>query len=475
MEAAALTPVDWMVVIHHELLLFAGLFFLLGTLDELAIDILYALGRVSGRIRTPRIARERVEGQALGGRAAVIVPAWQEHAVIGATLRHMLRAWPQSDLRIYIGCYANDPATIAAASRAARGQGRVRIVVHSTPGPTTKADCMNNLYRAIEEDELREGIAYSMVVIHDAEDMVDPAALPLFDAGLASAELMQIPVMPVPQGASRWVAGHYMDEFAESHGKAMVVRDWLGTGFPSAGVGCAVARDRLAMLDAQNGGTGPFDAGSLTEDYELGLRIAQDGARTAFLRVRGEEGHLVATRAFFPDRLETAVRQKSRWVCGIALQGWDRLGWTGSPLDGWMRLRDRRGPLAALVLFVAYLLLLLTGALMIAESLGLARYPVLTPVTEWLLLANAASLLWRAAFRAAFTAMEHGWAEGARAILRIPVGNIIAIMAARRAVVQYLASLRGSMVRWDKTEHYGHPSIEQTSIGQPPARQQGAA
>ncbi|MEL7729051.1 glycosyl transferase family protein [Citromicrobium bathyomarinum] len=466
MEAAALTPVDWMVVIHHELFLFAGLFFLLGTLDELAIDILYAVGRLRGQIRTPRIARDCVEGRALGGRAAVIVPAWQEHDVIGATLRHMLRAWPQSELRIYVGCYANDPTTIAAATRAARGHERVRIVVHSAIGPTTKADCMNSLYRAIQQDERREGIDYAMVVIHDAEDMVDPAALPLFDAGLASAELLQIPVLPMPQAGSRWVAGHYMDEFAEAHGKAMVVRDWLGTGFPSAGVGCAIARGRLAKLDAQNGGTGPFDAGSLTEDYELGLKVAQDGGRTAFLRVRGEEGHLVATRAFFPHRLDTAVRQKSRWVCGIALQGWDRLGWTGSPLDGWMRLRDRRGPLAALVLFVAYLLLLLTGALMLAESLGAARSPGLTPVTEMLLLANAASLLWRALFRAGFTAMEHGWAEGGRSILRLPVSNIIAIMAARRAVVQYLASLRGSMVQWDKTEHHGHPSVGHQPVGQ---------
>lgn len=461
MVAAALSPVDWLVVIHHELLLFASLFFLLGTLDELAIDTLYLIGRVRGKIVTPRIVRHDVEGQALGGPVAVIVPAWRESDVIGPTMRHMLAVWPQAQLRLYVGCYANDPETISAASRAARGHARVRIVVHGVRGPTTKADCMNRLYRAIEQDELREGQAYRMVVIHDAEDMVDPAALPLFDATLAQADLIQLPVLPAPQSGSRWISGHYMDEFAEAHGKAMVVRDWLRAGFPSAGVGCAIARAQLRDLDIRADGRGPFDAESLTEDYELGLKIFETGGTGTFLRVRGDDGALVATRAYFPQRLETAVRQKTRWVCGIALQGWDRMGWSGRPLDGWMRLRDRRGPLAALVLFVAYLLIVLSGGLLVAQSLGVDMSGALTPLIQALLLANGASLVWRALWRAAFTSREYGLGEGLRSVARIPVGNVIAIMAGRRAVAQYVGSLRGAILRWDKTEHRGHPSIPQ--------------
>jgi adsorption protein B len=53
-----------------------------------------------------------------------------------------------------------------------------------------------------------------------------------------------------------------------------------------------------------------------------------------------------------------AVRQKTRWIHGIALQSWDRMGWMGRPVDVWMALRDRRGPLVALVLGAAYALLL---------------------------------------------------------------------------------------------------------------------
>lgn len=213
------------------------------------------------------------------------------------------------------------------------------------------------------------------------------------------------------------------------------------------------------MLDANARGSGPFDRDSLTEDYELGLKVAETGGTSAFLRLRGDDGRLVATRAFFPSRLQTAVRQKTRWICGIALQGWDRMGWTNNPLDVWMRLRDRRGPLTALVLFIAYLLIVLSGILFAADALGLGRPPVLTPLTEALLLANAASLIWRALWRGVFTACEYGAGEGARAILRIPLSNFVSIMAARRAVALYVGSLRGSILRWDKTEHRGHPSI----------------
>ena len=96
----------------------------------------------------------------------------------------------------------------------------------------------------------------------------------------------------------------------------------------------------------------PFAPECLTEDYELGLGIAALGGRSRFVRCRGANGRLVATRACFPDTLEGALRQKTRWVHGIAFQSWDRLGWRARPMDMWMRMRDRRGPLVALVLWL---------------------------------------------------------------------------------------------------------------------------
>src|SRR3546814_12027645 len=83
--------------------------------------------------------------------------------------------------------------------------------------------------------------------------------------------------------------------------------------------------------------------------------------------MRDDAGDLVCTREYFPATLTAAVRQKARWMTGIALAGWDRLGWQGSLAERWMRFRDRRGPLAAVILCCAYAAILLFGVTEIAR------------------------------------------------------------------------------------------------------------
>lgn len=272
---------------------------------------------------------------------------------------------------------------------------------------------------------------------------------------------MQLPVEPLVQRHGGWLArqlsSHYCDEFAEAHGKAMVVRDWFGVGLPGAGVGCAVSRAALDRLSKTRGDGLPFASDSLTEDYEMGLAIAANGGRCRFVRVRGEDGRLIATRALFPDRFDTVVRQKSRWVLGIALQGWDRVGWSGGMIERWMRARDRRGPLTALVLMAGYLLVALTALGGVALLAGCYEPVRLTPLLKALLIANALALVWRVAARFVFTTREYGIAQGVQAVLRLPLANVIAIIAGRRAVFAYGRTLLGSAVLWDKTDHQVHP------------------
>jgi adsorption protein B len=458
MELGDWSLLEWLALIEHELLLFAGFFFLLGALDELAIDVTWGWLRLTGRARSWRIDRAEGRSRPLAGQVAVMIPAWLEHEVITATIAYTLRAWPQEALRIYVGCYRNDPSTAEAILRGTDHDPRMRLVVHDREGPTTKADCLNRLYSAMEQDEQRSGSAFRLVVLHDAEDMVDPAALALLDAAVEEAEFIQLPVLPEPQRQSRWVGSHYCEEFAEAHGKAMVVREALSAGLPAAGVGCAFSRDMLRRIAEESGGIGPFSVDSLTEDYELGLRIKAHGGRSRFLRVRGDDGKLVATRACFPPRLDQSVQQKGRWIHGIALQGWDRLGWGGSLGETWMRLRDRRGPLSAVVLFAGYLLLVIGSVLWTADAMGLERPWPYDPLVEWLIAANAVSFAWRAAARYAFTAHEYGSIEGLRAILRIPLANIITVMAGRRALFAYARTLMGGQPKWDKTFHHAHPT-----------------
>jgi adsorption protein B len=386
------------------------------------------------------------------GRLAIFVPAWDEAAVIGPMLAHAEAAFGAADYRLYVGCYPNDPATIAAV-RAAAGP-RVRLVVGPAPGPTSKADCLNRLWERMRADEARSGIAIKAVVLHDAEDVVHSAELPLFDALVERFDLVQLPVLPLIDPRSRFVAGHYIDEFCEAHGKELVVRQAIGASLPLAGVGCAIGRDALAALAAADGA--PFDPASLTEDYELGLRLAAAGRSAAFVRLPAGPGlAAVATREYFPATLAAAVAQKSRWMAGIALAGWDRLGWRGGLAERWMRLRDRQSLLAALVLASAYLALVLWAGLRLSGH----RLQPFAPLLSLLIAGNSALLLWRLGMRFGFVAGGYGWREGLRALPRAVTGNVIAMMAARRALGRYLRLRRTGRMEWEKTRHAFPPQV----------------
>ena len=456
----AWTALDWLLLVERELLAFAAFWFCVGLLDELAIDFAWLWLKLTGKARTPRLP-VGYGAEPLSGAAAVLIPAFRESQVIGATISHMLAAWPQRDLTIYVGCYRNDAATLAAAMTAASADPRVRLVTLAAAGPTTKADCLNRLYRAMATDEARLVRRFATIVLHDAEDMVHPCALQAIDAALLLRDFVQLPVRPEQQEHSRWIAGHYSDEFAESHAKGLVVRGALGGALPAAGVGCGFSRAALGDLAARraaDGEAGPFAPECLTEDYELGLVMSNEGRGSAFLRLRDDAGALVATRSYFPNRLDAAVRQKTRWVHGIAFQGWDRMGWSLHPVDIWMALRDRRGPLTALVLASAYVLLALDAVLLVLRGMGKVDVLPLSEPLRWMLLASFAGFVWRAASRALFTTREYGWREGCWSVLRIPIANIIAIMAGRRAMVAYFRSLQDGTVVWDKTVHDAHPA-----------------
>jgi len=220
---------------------------------------------------------------------------------------------------------------------------------------------------------------------------------------------------------------------------------------PLAGVGCAIERKAIDRIAATHDGQ-PFAATSLTEDYELGLRLGALGLKTMFVRLPATPGSraVVASRGHFPADLNAAVRQKARWLGGIALAGWDRLGWSGGIGERWMRLRDRRGPLAALLLVAGYVALVLWLQIELAAALGAPVRFEASPLLASLLTLNAWLFGWRMVMRFAFTTTAYGLGEGLRSIPRVIVGNVIAILAARRALALHEA---GGPRTWDKTSH----------------------
>lgn len=433
--------------VARELMLFAAVGLLIGGLDDLIVDLCFFWVRLSRPRQRLTVAALPVASPT---RFAIFVPAWDEAAVIGAMLTTALARLGEATYRIYVGVYPNDPATATIVESI--DDARVTVVVNPRPGPTTKADNLNALWRALQQD--RDWPA-DAVILHDAEDVAHPDELRVFAALLAEHDVVQLPVLPIVTSGSRFVSGHYADEFAEAHTRSLIVRTALGAGLPLAGTGCAIAVARLEAVASERGGV-PFTADSLTEDYELGLHLADGGVRGCFARVTERQGGpVVAVRAIFPGTMDAAVRQKARWMAGIALAGWDRTGWS-RPLavgDHWMRFRDRRAPLAIVVLATAYAASMMWGCgagVHWLIGVDAAPYPgwMLT-----LLAINSGLLGWRLLMRMMFTGRSYGWREALLSAPRFGVGNVVALLAAPRALVLYVRLLGGSPPVWDKTTH----------------------
>ena len=439
--------------IAAELALFAGVGFLVFGANDVLVDLIYFLRRGWRKIAVySRYRRAFASFYVFNkdpGFIAVLLPAWDEAAVIASMLKATIERLDYDRYRIFVGHYRNDPATKAAIVGV--DDERIEAVQVEADGPTTKADCLNHLYDALLSYELEHEVTAKAIVLHDAEDVVHRYELRIFDGLIDRAAVIQLPVLPLIDAHSRWVGGHYCDEFAEAHIKELVVRETVGAAIPLAGVGCAIARKPLAELAAMQDGK-PFVGNSMTEDYELGLKLGALGHKTMFVRIPARPGErgVVATRGHFPASLDAAVRQKARWLGGIALSGWDRLGWDGGIGEHWMRMRDRRGPLAALLILAAYLAALLWSQLWIAEALGAPVHARMDATLSMLMMINAGLLGWRILMRACFTTSAYGLGEGLLSIPRLIVGNVIAMLAAARAVSVHLG---GGAKRWDKTRH----------------------
>lgn len=437
-------------------MMFALVGLLIGGADDFLMDMLFLARHVWRRLFIYR-RHARMTGATLPpadqpGTIAIFVPAWQEAEVIGPMLRACLRNWREGDFLLFVGTYPNDPDTIREVAGVAREDARVRLVILPHPGGTTKADCLNHLWRALLNEEKATGQRFKGIALHDAEDVVHADEIRLFDRMIERFDMVQLPVRPLLSPRSRWIAGHYADEFAEAHGKTLILREAMGAAVPSAGVGCCFARDRLESIARERDGI-PFDPASLTEDYEIGLRIREQQGRTVFIAMPDARGDLICTQEHFPETLEDATRQKARWFVGIALAGWDRMGWHGSLRERWMRLHDRRALLSALVVLVAYCAVAGAILLLAAGLFGIAPPYAPSPLMALGLTVTLWLMAWRLLSRACWTAQIYGWRQGLLSIPRTFVANIIAIAAMRRAISLYVGQLRSGVVVWEKTRH----------------------
>jgi adsorption protein B len=264
-------------------------------------------------------------------------------------------------------------------------------------------------------------------------------------------------VLPLPTPIRSWTHGIYCDEFAETQLKDLRARQFFGSYIPSCGVGTAFARGALERLAAAEKNR-IFEPACLTEDYENGMRLHLMGARQLFLPIRRSRDSFVATREFFPQTLRSAIRQRTRWIMGISLQGWERHGWQGSLVDKYWLWRDRKGLIGNPVSLVTNAICIYgiatwiaARALHIPWKFGQVMFPASYQMIVWGTLAlGALRLLTRATCAARIFGVRFALA----APIRMVWANIINSCAAVCALYRYArAKLRGEPLVWLKTEH----------------------
>jgi adsorption protein B len=469
-------PYLWLIL--KVILVVVAVVFFISGLDDLFIDIYYALRSLYRRLFVAWRYQPLTEEQLLAPpeqAIAVMIPAWQEAPVIRRMLENTVQTFKYSNYHIFVGTYPNDPDTQDEVEVVREKYDHVHRIVCPKNGPTNKADCLNWIYQGILAFEHDNNMQFAIFVMEDAEDIVHPLALKLFNYLIPRKDMVQIPVIAFECSWLDFTCGHYLDEFSENHFKNLVVREFFAKNIPSAGVGCAFSRRAFELAAAQNQNQ-LFSIDSLTEDYEIGLRLANYNLKTIFVKqaFRREVYRksfwrqrpykkvikdYIAVREYFPKDFRASVRQKARWVVGITLQGWVHLGWQGGLRSKYMLYRDRKTLLTSQANMLGYFVVIgiLIYWFFIWYFPEAYHYPPLVSSGTWLyylILADTFFMFVRLVER--FFAVHHfyGWGQAFVSIPRFVWGNVINFAATCRALYLFGRYLwTGKLIAWDKTDH----------------------
>ncbi len=449
----------------------------LSSLDDLFIDIYYWVRRIYRRFFVyskykPFQLKELYKKDEKP--FAIMVPAWKEAEVIAQMASLATSSLEYHNYHIFIGTYPNDMETQAQVDSIAQSYSNIHKVITHNPGPTSKSDCLNNIVEKIFEFEKTHNMEFEAFVFHDAEDVVHPLELKLFNHLIDNNDFIQIPVIPFERKWYEFTAGHYEDEFAELHGKDLIVRESMLGFVPSAGVGTALNRKALYKLMEIHKGKA-FVLNSLTEDYNMGFELFHAKMKLIFVRVPVEIEYiaknilgkavvrkketLIAVREFFPSAFGASVRQKTRWLIGIVFQGWGTIGWQKGIKLRYFLYRDRKALFTNLSNFLSYFLVI--------NILGMSFYAKFTQNTWWfppliedggiiwtLLVINAFFFFNRLLHRSYFSYLIYGWRGALLSIPRVIWGNIINFLAISRAGKEVLLNgIMNKKLSWDKTTH----------------------
>ncbi|MDO3636492.1 glycosyltransferase [Mycolicibacterium arseniciresistens] len=230
----------------------------------------------------------------------ILVPAYNEPEVVGDLIGAMAALeYPSDKLQVLLLLEADDDVTIAAA-RACAESDAITIVLVPPADPRTKPKACNyGLYFATGE----------IVTIFDAEDLPEPLQLRRVvtafgrlpdDIACVQAKLVY------HNGHQNLLTAWFTAEYALWFGYLLPGMMGSTSPIPLGGTSNHLRRDVLEQI-------GAWDPFNVTEDADLGLRIASNGYHTAVIDSRTlEEAN--------SDPINW-IRQRSRWYKGY-LQTW---------------------------------------------------------------------------------------------------------------------------------------------------------
>jgi cellulose synthase/poly-beta-1,6-N-acetylglucosamine synthase-like glycosyltransferase len=297
-RGAGATAIALVLVLLGAIALPAGV----GVLVSLGLSILF-MATIALRLTATaaRLAATQGEGamRFVERRAlpvyTVVVALHDEAAVMPQLCKALSRLhYPPEKLDLKLVLEEGDEATIAAA-RAWRGLPRPDLVICPPGMPRTKPRALNAaLMRA-------KG---ALVVVFDAEDVPDPdqlwRAASVFARAPASLACLQAR-LAIDNTGDSWLTRLFTLEYAAWFDVVLPGLARLGLPIPLGGTSNHFRRDPL--LRAMG-----WDAWNVTEDADLGLRLARLGYRVATIdSVTHEEA---------PADLRRWLRQRTRWLKG---------------------------------------------------------------------------------------------------------------------------------------------------------------
>ena len=256
----------------------------------------------------------------------VLVPAFREPEVIGSLLGHLDRIeYPRDKLDVKLLLEEDDAATIAAAL-AADPADHVELILVPPAGPRTKPKALNFAMAFVEG---------SILTIYDAEDEPDPlqlrkAAIILGRSGPEVACLQA--KLSFGNSAQNMITRWFTLEYAMWFELFLPGLAALDAPIPLGGTSNHFRVEVLRRL-------GAWDPNNVTEDADLGFRLARRGYRCQVL----DSTTLEEANSDFVNW----VKQRSRWYKGYLQTGLVHLR---RPRTSWSDLRWKG--IAELVLFV---------------------------------------------------------------------------------------------------------------------------